>query len=51
MLPPHGWREMKLICRQSILRGEVRIPGAKSHTLRGVAIASLADNLNVLFAF
>lgn len=34
---------MKLICRQSRLRGEVRIPGSKSHTIRAVAIASLAD--------
>lgn len=33
---------MKLICRNSRLRGEVRIPGSKSHTIRAVAIASLA---------
>jgi len=39
---------MKLICRQSTLRGEVRIPGSKSHTLRGVAIASLAAGESVL---
>ena len=34
---------MKLICRQSQLKGEVRIPGSKSHTIRAVAIASLAS--------
>jgi len=33
---------MKLICRQSRLQGEVQIPGSKSHTIRAVAIASLA---------
>ena len=33
---------MKLICRRSQLKGEVRIPGSKSHTIRAVAIASLA---------
>ncbi len=33
---------MNLICRQSRLSGEVRIPGSKSHTIRAVAIASLA---------
>ncbi|MDD5326427.1 MAG: 3-phosphoshikimate 1-carboxyvinyltransferase [Phycisphaerae bacterium] len=34
---------MKLIARKSRLRGEVSIPGSKSHTIRAVAIASLAD--------
>ena len=34
---------MKFVCRKSSLRGEVRIPGSKSHTIRAVAIASLAD--------
>lgn len=33
---------MKLVCRQSHLRGEVKIPGSKSHSIRAVAIASLA---------
>ena len=33
---------MRLICRPSRLRGEVRIPGSKSHTIRAVAIAGLA---------
>ncbi len=34
---------MKLVVRKSKLSGSVRIPGSKSHTIRAVAIASLAD--------
>ncbi|MAE60546.1 MAG: 3-phosphoshikimate 1-carboxyvinyltransferase [Planctomycetaceae bacterium] len=34
---------MELICRPSRLRGSVEIPGSKSHTIRAVAIASLAE--------
>jgi len=33
---------MKLIVHPSTLRGEVEIPGSKSHTIRAVVIASLA---------
>jgi len=33
---------MNFVCRQSTLRGSVTIPGSKSHTIRAVAIASLA---------
>ncbi len=33
----------KLIARRSRLSGEVTIPGSKSHTIRAVAIASLAE--------
>jgi 3-phosphoshikimate 1-carboxyvinyltransferase len=33
---------MNFICRPSRLRGAVTIPGSKSHTIRAVAIASLA---------
>ncbi len=33
---------MKLIVRKSRLKGEVVIPASKSHTIRAVAIASLA---------
>ena len=33
---------MKFICRKSRLCGDVTIPGSKSHTIRAVAIASLA---------
>ena len=34
---------MKLICKPSQLKGTVEIPGSKSHTIRAVAIASLAS--------
>jgi len=34
---------MKLIVRKSRLAGEVTIPASKSHTIRAIAIASLAD--------
>jgi 3-phosphoshikimate 1-carboxyvinyltransferase len=34
---------MKLIVKKSRLAGEVAIPASKSHTIRAVAIASLAD--------
>ncbi len=34
---------MELIGGQSILRGDVAIPGSKSHTIRAVAIAALAE--------
>jgi 3-phosphoshikimate 1-carboxyvinyltransferase len=34
---------MKLIVKKSRLAGEVTIPASKSHTIRAVAIASLAD--------
>lgn len=33
---------MNFVCRKSRLRGAVTIPGSKSHTIRAVAIASLA---------
>ena len=34
---------MKLIAKKSNLKGTVTIPGSKSHTIRAVAIAALAD--------
>ncbi len=34
---------MELVCRKSTLSGSVEIPGSKSHTIRAVAIASLAS--------
>lgn len=40
--PPRYFPVMKLICTPSTLRGSVEIPGSKSHTIRAVAIASLA---------
>ena len=39
---------MKLIVRKSQLRGEVVIPPSKSHTIRAVAIASLADGQSTI---
>ena len=41
---------MKLVCRQSQLRGELRVPGSKSHTIRAVAIASLAGGESTIRA-
>jgi 3-phosphoshikimate 1-carboxyvinyltransferase len=41
---------MKLRCQQSKLRGNVEIPGSKSHTIRAVTIASLADGQSVIEA-
>ena len=34
---------MRWVCQRSGLTGDVRIPGSKSHTIRAVAIAALAD--------
>ncbi len=39
---------MKLVVEKSSLQGTVPIPGSKSHTIRGVAIASLAEGRSVL---
>ncbi len=39
---------MQLLCRQSRLAGPVEIPGSKSHTIRAVAIASLAEGRSVI---
>jgi 3-phosphoshikimate 1-carboxyvinyltransferase len=39
---------MKLSVRKSSLRGTVAIPGSKSHTIRAVAIASLADGQSTI---
>lgn len=39
---------MKLTSSASTLSGSVLIPGSKSHTIRGVLIASLADGRSVL---
>jgi 3-phosphoshikimate 1-carboxyvinyltransferase len=38
------------VCRQTKLSGEVTIPGSKSHTIRAVAIASLAAGESVIRA-
>ena len=39
---------MKLIVRKSQLKGSVAIPGSKSHTIRAVAIASLAGGQSLI---
>jgi len=39
---------MKLIVRKSLLKGTVVIPGSKSHTIRAVAIASLAAGQSII---
>ncbi len=41
---------MELICRPSTLTGSVAIPGSKSHTIRGVLLASLAAGESRLLA-
>ncbi len=39
---------MKLLVSKSSLKGTVPIPGSKSHTIRAVAIASLADGQSII---
>ena len=39
---------MKLTVKKSRLNGQVTIPASKSHTIRAVAIASLADGLSTI---
>ena len=39
---------MKLIVKKSQLKGTVAIPGSKSHTIRAVAIASLANGKSII---
>ncbi|MEJ2647374.1 MAG: 3-phosphoshikimate 1-carboxyvinyltransferase [Sedimentisphaerales bacterium] len=39
---------MKLITKKSSLKGTAAIPGSKSHTIRAVAIASLADGESLI---
>ena len=39
---------MNLITRKSRLKGTAAIPGSKSHTIRAVAIASLADGESII---
>lgn len=40
--------KMKLIVKKSRLRGSVAIPASKSHTIRAVAIASLANGQSII---
>ncbi len=39
---------MKLRSTRSVLHGEIRIPASKSHTIRAVAFAAVADGTSVL---
>ncbi len=39
---------MEFVCRSSELCGEVPVPGSKSHTIRGLALALLASGESVL---
>ena len=39
---------MRLLVSKSRLNGTVAIPGSKSHTIRAVAIASLADGNSLI---
>lgn len=41
---------MYLVCQPSRLTGQVEIPGSKSHTIRAVAIASLAEGESLVRA-
>lgn len=41
---------MKFTCKKSRLCGEVTIPGSKSHTIRAVAIAGLAEGESCILA-
>jgi len=38
----------KLVCSKSRLRGQVGIPGSKSHTIRAVVFGSLADGRTII---
>lgn len=39
---------MDIVCKPARLRGSVEIPGSKSHTIRAVAIAALAEGRSVI---
>lgn len=41
---------MRLKAEKSTLKGTVRIPGSKSHTIRAVAIASLSEGTSIIHA-
>lgn len=41
---------MKMITEKSSLKGTVAIPGSKSHTIRAVAIAAMADGKSIIRA-
>ena len=37
---------MKLEVNSSVIKGEISVPGSKSHTIRAVAIATMADGIS-----
>jgi len=39
---------MELSCKKSVLKGNIKIPGSKSHSIRAVVIASLAEGTSKL---
>ncbi len=39
---------MNLLCKKSVLKGKIKIPGSKSHSIRAVVIASLASGTSKL---
>lgn len=41
---------MEFVCRTSVLKGTVNVPGSKSHTIRGVLLGSLAAGESTLLA-
>ncbi|MDD3045903.1 MAG: 3-phosphoshikimate 1-carboxyvinyltransferase, partial [Candidatus Delongbacteria bacterium] len=41
---------MKISSSKSILKGDISVPGSKSHTIRAVAIASMADGVSKIIA-
>lgn len=39
---------MNLVCRKSVLSGHVTVPGSKSHTIRALLLASLAEGVTTI---
>lgn len=39
---------MNLLCKKSSLHGHITVPGSKSHTIRALLLASLADGVTVI---
>lgn len=41
---------MKLLVKPSRIRGSIAVTGSKSHTIRGIAAALMADGVSTLYA-
>lgn len=39
---------MKIVVKPSVLNGDITVPGSKSHTIRAVAVAALADGKSII---